>query len=186
LPPAESLHTLRVMRPFIESFDHCPRCGSNRIERAAKRVTCGGCGYHFYVNPTCAVAVLVELATGEFLWIRRAKDPGKGMLAMPGGFIDAGEEAESAARREVEEEIGLQLEALAYITSGCNLYHYNGFTYDVLDLFYHARTSPTAKWERDPAEVSAIEILSREAIRMESIAFPSMQLAWQRFLNSRA
>jgi len=173
------------MLPFVESFRHCPQCGASELMRGTKRVDCSRCDYHFYVNPTCAVAVLVELTSGEFLWIRRAKDPGKGMLAMPGGFIDAGEEAETAARREVMEEIGLRLEVLKYICSGCNAYHYNGFTYAVLDLFYHARTDPSATWERDPTEVSAIEILPREAVRMESIAFPSMQLAWERFLAGR-
>lgn len=57
-----------------------------------------------------AVALLVT--TDTILLIRRAHRPGdawSGHWALPGGRIDAGETAEIAARREVAEEVGIDL-----------------------------------------------------------------------------
>lgn len=56
------------------------------------------------------VDALVEWCD-EVLLIRRKGRPGKGLFALPGGFLDPGERLEAGCRRELEEETGLQLPA---------------------------------------------------------------------------
>ena len=58
-------------------------------------------------NPYPTVDVVIELDGGVVL-IERANEP-KGW-ALPGGFIDYGEPPADAARREVKEETGLDVE----------------------------------------------------------------------------
>ena len=53
-----------------------------------------------------AVSV-VAFQEGRFLLVRRGRAPAKGLFAFPGGRVEAGEDAESAARRELHEETGL-------------------------------------------------------------------------------
>lgn len=56
---------------------------------------------------TADVVLLANPNNLHVLLIRRAKPPFDGCWALPGGHVDAGEEAQAAARRELAEETGL-------------------------------------------------------------------------------
>ena len=58
-------------------------------------------------GPRATVDVIVEVDGGIVLVRRRNDPPG---WAIPGGFVDRGEPAENAARREMREEISLDVE----------------------------------------------------------------------------
>ncbi|KAI3642351.1 hypothetical protein MP228_011906 [Amoeboaphelidium protococcarum] len=63
-----------------------------------------------YKNPACTVdALLLRKRDKVFdlLVIKRKKDPFAGQYALPGGFVDYGEDPEKAVLRELTEETGL-------------------------------------------------------------------------------
>lgn len=63
------------------------------------------------INVTVDVVLLTERdGVPSVLLIQRARPPYAGAWAFPGGFVDADEDAETAARRELHEETGLALD----------------------------------------------------------------------------
>ena len=70
---------------------------------------CDDCGQ--WPQPSLAVDA-VTIRGDEVLLIRRGREPWKGMLAFPGGFVDKGEDPQHAVLRELEEECGIEGEVI--------------------------------------------------------------------------
>lgn len=62
-----------------------------------------------YRNPLPVSVVLLPVADG-LLVVRRAIDPGRGQLALPGGFIEIPESWQEAGARELFEETGIRID----------------------------------------------------------------------------
>lgn len=58
-------------------------------------------------GPALTADCVVFDSSDRLLLVRRANEPFKGMHALPGGFVDAGETVEQAALRELREETGI-------------------------------------------------------------------------------
>ncbi|MBL9176125.1 MAG: NUDIX domain-containing protein [Verrucomicrobiales bacterium] len=161
-------------------FRFCPACGAARPSlRNGVLLHCGGCGFHFHFNPAVSVSAFLRRRDGRILLIRRARAPGRGKLAPPGGFVDIGETAEDALLRELREEVGVSAASVRFLCSSVNRYRYRGVTYPVVDLFFTARVrSPgTAAALDDVREVGWFDPSEVDAGRL---AFPSMRTAWAR------
>jgi 8-oxo-dGTP diphosphatase len=59
--------------------------------------------------PIVAVGVVVKRGH-EVLLVQRLNEPSRGRWSLPGGAVELGETLQKAARREVQEECGLQVE----------------------------------------------------------------------------
>jgi ADP-ribose pyrophosphatase YjhB (NUDIX family) len=60
-------------------------------------------------HPTVGVGAVV-VRDGKALIIKRAHEPRKGEWSLPGGMLELGESLADAARREIKEETGLDIE----------------------------------------------------------------------------
>ncbi len=163
------------------AFKVCYHCGSPEIEREAASVfACRQCGKHLFVNPVSAVAGVLVDAEERILLLERAREPAKGKLGLPGGFLDPGETGEEGLRREIREETGLEIGGVQYLGSFPNNYVYDGTTYLVLDLFFWARIESFAD-ARALDEVAGICPINVNEIDFEELAFSSIKKALTKF-----
>lgn len=152
---------------------YCPRCGAKRLQVInANAIHCDACDFHYFHNNAAAAGVVIRCA-GHVLLVERGRDPGKGSLSVPGGFVDYGESAEQAARREVREEVGLQLDDIDYLASFPNTYRFADVIYKTCDIYFQARVP-----ERPVVVVGddAVDFvwLRPSEIRPEQIVFESV------------
>ena len=94
------------MKPFL----YCPACAAElgeNDEEGAKR--CPSCDRTWYRNSSPTVGCTL-VRDGKALVARRGRDPEKGRLDIPGGFLLAGEDPLDGLKREVDEELGVVIE----------------------------------------------------------------------------
>jgi ADP-ribose pyrophosphatase YjhB (NUDIX family) len=170
------------MRPS-EIFRFCPRCGAPRAAENVGQIPLRcACNFTLFFNPTVAAAAWVHDPAGRILLIRRAKEPAAGKLGIPGGFLDIGETAEEGLRREVREEVGLEIDGIRFLMSCPNMYLYREVTYPVVDLVFTARAiQPENAKPLDG--VAGIEWKFPTGVDPEELAFPSMRASLMAICN---
>jgi len=126
---------------FSGLFQYCAVCGAKElVQNNFKSVRCEKCGFIYYINPSAATAAFIRNDTGDLLVCRRANDPAKGTLDLPGGFIDYDETAEQGIAREIREETGIRITSAKYVFSLPNDYIYSGLDIPTMDLFFECET----------------------------------------------
>ena len=121
-------------------FKFCPKCGSDKFNVNNKESKkCDDCGFTYYFNSASAIVAVIQNSKNEVLVARRAKDPAKGTLDLPGGFSAMHETIEETVHREVLEETRLEISSLKYIFSIPNIYVYSGFEVHTMDMFFECK-----------------------------------------------
>jgi 8-oxo-dGTP pyrophosphatase MutT (NUDIX family) len=116
-------------------------------------------------------AVIVFDSDGRVLLLQRADTGGWGL---PGGFMEPGESLEETARREVMEEVGLELDGLTLISifSGPEQYfrYQNGDQVFNVTAVYTAAARDWHHLREDPSEVAAARLFSLDDLPADLIS----------------
>ncbi|MDD3335587.1 MAG: NAD(+) diphosphatase [Eubacteriales bacterium] len=136
----------------------CGVCGHGlqpcETERALR---CPECGELFF--PMIAPAVIVAITCGDSILLARNVRSEANHYALVAGYVEVGETIEHAVRREVWEEVGLELGAIRYI--GDQPWGVSGS----LMFAFHAEADCNA-----PITLQASEIADAKWVRREELA----------------
>lgn len=120
LEPAETelLIEALALAAWLRDAPFCPACGgATELRQAGWSRHCLVCGRQHFPRTDPAVIVAVESADGERLLLGANANWGGRMYSCFAGFVEAGESLESTVHREIEEESGVRLSALRYLSS---------------------------------------------------------------------
>ncbi len=150
------------------SLTHCTNCGAPLTlgpiaGEERDRLACASCGHIAYVNPRLVVTALPVNDAGEIVLIKRGLEPGRGLWAQPGGFLEIDETPTEGAIRETLEETGL------VIAPGSIVGLYARLEAAVIVLVYEARIVGGAA--RTGPEALEIVAFAPERIPWPEIAF---------------
>lgn len=162
-------------------FKFCPACGGDLEPTLLKvtepeRLVCRACGFVFYQDPKVAVATIITDHRGHVLLVRRAIEPGYGKWVFPGGYVDRGEEVQTAAIREAREESGVEVR----IERLLNIYSYAGRAPVII---VYAATVISGALECDDEGLEARFFEPRD-IPWDELAFRSTREALREFLGA--
>ena len=133
------------------------------------------------MNTAAAVAGVFE-RDGKFLAVKRNLNPGKGLYDLPGGFLDPHETAEQALRREIREELNVEVGELKYLCTAPNVYMYKEIEYTTCDIFYVADIGHD-EFKVDTDELSGIAWFTKEDVNLDDFAFSSIKEAIKAYIG---
>ncbi|PIZ63481.1 hypothetical protein COY16_01885 [Candidatus Roizmanbacteria bacterium CG_4_10_14_0_2_um_filter_39_13] len=163
---------------MIKEIDYtfCPHCGSKFIKIPPNLLQCTHCDLQFYINPKPTTAMLLINPQDEILFVVRKNDPKKGMLDLPGGFVDINETLEEGMVREIQEELGIRISinALTYLGSTVDEYSYGNIDGRTINAMYRAELSANASIV--PADdVEDFLFIAPNNIPYDKLAFQGMK-----------
>ena len=98
------------------SHQYCGRCGTATVLKTGELARqCQSCGQTHY--PRIAPAVMALVRKGDQLLLARSPHFPPGMHSALAGFVEPGESLEQCLRREVREEVGLEVSDVRYFSS---------------------------------------------------------------------
>lgn len=164
------------------SLTHCSNCGGVLAfgplpGEERPRLFCPACGHITYVNPRLVVTPIPITDDGEVVLLRRGIEPGRGLWAPPGGFVEVDETPSEAAIRETREEIGLLIEPGEIVGM------YARLEAAVVVLAYEARV--VGGEMRTSPEALEVRSFAPAAIPWPEIAFKTMWFALIDWLAKR-
>lgn len=165
-----------------EHFKFCPRCAAvEPLILKARELQCPHCEFRFFFNIAAAAGAFVFRDKDLVLCVR-GKDPGVGKLDVPGGFIEFNESLEEGLRREIREELGVEVGPLSYLTSAPNDYRFAGVPYKTSDVFF--RTTVAADTILIPQDdVADYRLLDPFKVDPADFAFSSTRQGYLRLVT---
>lgn len=152
-------------------YKFCPICKSEFNNKTnGHYLECINCKFKYYIAPrTCIIAIIVN-QKGEILFGQRKKDPHKGKIDFPGGFIDLGETVEDAVKREVKEETNLEVIGLEYIVSTIDKYNYGPAIYDTLAFAFKLKIKDFSIMHAGD-DIENLIFIEKDKVDINQIAF---------------
>lgn len=101
---------------WLQAHRFCGACGQalTQSEREPARL-CPGCGFRAY--PRISPVAIVLVLRGQEMLLARSPHFQAGIYSALAGFVEAGESLEACARREVREEVGIDISNLRWFGS---------------------------------------------------------------------
>ena len=165
-----------TMHP-LNIFKHCPVCGrENFIENDRRSKKCEDCSFEYYQNTAASVAAIIRRGKDEILVTRRAINPQKGKLDLPGGFVEFDETAEEALAREIKEELNIEIKNIKYEFTIPNNYSFSDMNIRTLDMFFSCEQDGECKIKAQD-DVKEAKYMKINELKEDDFGLDSMKIA---------
>lgn len=157
-------------------YKYCPICGGSLVYKEQDKQNIPvcqntACGFMFWQNSKPCVAAFITDDQGRVLMTVRAIGPDKGKLDLPGGFLHLGEHPDDGVRREIKEELGVEIQIQEYLGFVIDRYGKDGdYTLNIGVLAKIIKGTPQAA-----DDAAGIEWIDPKNVAYDRLAFSNNQ-----------
>lgn len=125
----------------MSKYKFCPVCAGhlkNELHHGEKQLICSKCQFVFYQNsrPTATALIIKD---SKILLVKRSIRPKLGYWDIPGGFLKEGEEPIRGLKREIKEELGIEIFKIRFLDIYLDDYIWAGLKLKTLNIYYLAQ-----------------------------------------------
>lgn len=168
------------MKPIV-AYKFCPVCSLPLAQIEPRLLVCKK-GHKLYINPLPCNAVIIENENGEILLVKRKVDPKKGYWDWPGGFIEPNEDLEVSVKREIQEELQVEIEITGIVGVYSDHYLYEGIDYPTIGLVVSAKIISGKLKASD--DISGFKFFPKSEVLKQKFAFNTIKTGLTDYLNS--
>lgn len=156
----------------FNQFKFCPMCAGKLVVKKmdhTQRQVCQKCGFIFYQNSKPTSSAIFSDSKNRILLAKRKINPKKGLWDLPGGFLEEGEDPIKGLKREMKEELGINIQVGPLI--GIYLDDYLGsWKSKTLNIAYKVESFEGKMTPAD--DITEIKWFSKTKIPWKKLAFP--------------
>jgi ADP-ribose pyrophosphatase YjhB (NUDIX family) len=164
-----------------KAYRFCPKCSGRLVPQNENFLKCSSCRLHFYINPAVCNAVILENKKGEILLVKRKFPPKKDLWDLPGGFIQPNETLEQSIKREIKEELNVDITMSQFVGVYPGHYLYQNINYPTLCVVVSAKMAKAKLIPKD--DVSQFRFFGRDVVLKQKIAFGGICLGLKDYLK---
>lgn len=142
----------------VSKYKFCPYCGGKLLyKKNSPHPDCQRCGKTFWQAAHTTASCIISDKQKRILLTKRNISPYKGKWDVPGGFLEPDETPIEALRREIKEELGVEIKTGELI--GIYIDRYGSNPYYTLNIYYSAKiTKGTPRPASDVLEIKWFEL----------------------------
>jgi NAD+ diphosphatase len=163
-----------------DAYKHCILCGG-KLSLVKDYLVCTQCHHNHFINPAPSNGAIIENEKGEILLVKRKIEPMKGYWDLPGGFINANESLEASIKRELKEELNIDVEVNNIIGVYSDTYLYQEIIIPTLPIVVSIKKISGIIQVAD--DVSEYKFFPKQEVLDQKIAFKAIKQGLEDYLQ---
>ncbi len=166
---------------LVNILKFCSKCKGDYKKENGRLFVCTNCGFKQYINPVPCNGVIIKNREDQIMLVKRKIEPKKGYWDLPGGFIEPGESFEESVKREIKEELNIEIEITKILGVYNDYYLYEGVKYPTLGIVVEAKMITDNIKAAD--DISSYKFFNKEEVLKQNLAFTSLRKSLNDYLS---
>ena len=166
-----------------KAYKFCLKCGGQLKNYAKYVLKCSSCGFKVYISPVPCNGVIILNKKNEIMLVKRKVEPKKGYWDLPGGFIQPDESLEQSVKREIKEELRINVKMDKIIGTYGDEYEFQNVLVPTLGIVVTAKPFSYKFIPKD--DISSYKFFAPKDVLKQKLAFKSLRKGLKDYIEVR-